>query len=149
MVNPLEQSFPGLARGGYHITSPKDKKYNCIAHAAGDTKRWWWPVPLDVDEVYWPTGVARDETLSAFHDAFASLGYADCSGVDLERGFEKIALFADEKSVPLHAARQRPDGSWTSKLGELEDIDHNLRDLEGEQYGSVAQVMKRPVMNLE
>jgi hypothetical protein len=31
-------------------------------------------------------------------------------------------------------------------LGELEDIDHNLHDLEGNQYGSVALVMKRPVL---
>ena len=146
MVNPLEESFPRLVGGGYRITSPKDKKYNCIAYAACDTERWWWPVPPTVEEVFWPTGVAPEETLSAFRDAFTSLGYAVCSGTDLELGFEKIALFANEQSVPLHAARQRPEGSWTSKLGELEDIDHNLRDLEGEQYGAVALVMKRPLL---
>jgi hypothetical protein len=31
MVNPLEEAFPRLANGGYRVTSPKDKKYNCIA----------------------------------------------------------------------------------------------------------------------
>jgi hypothetical protein len=61
-------------------------------------------VPTDVDEVFWPTGVARTETLSAFRDAFASLGYAECVGADLEPGFEKVALFTSEHSVPLHAA---------------------------------------------
>lgn len=145
MVNPLEEACPGLTRGGYSLTSPRDKGYNCIAYAAGDTKSWWWPVPPDVKEVSWPAGVARAETLSAFRDAFASLGYGECMGEDLESGFEKIALFANDQGVPLHAARQRPTGLWTSKLGELVDIDHALRELEGEAYGSVALVMKRPV----
>jgi hypothetical protein len=144
MVNPLEESFPRLGTGGYRITSPKDKKYNCIAYAAGDTERWWWPLPTDLDEVFWPTGAPRAETLSAFRDAFASLGYAECVWADLEPGFEKIALFTNEQAVPLHAARQRPDASWTSKLGELEDIDHSLGDLEGEAYGAIALVLKRP-----
>jgi hypothetical protein len=34
---------------------------------------------------------------------------------------------------------------WTSKIGELEDIGHDgLSALEGEAYGNVAQIMKRP-----
>jgi hypothetical protein len=143
MVNPLEEAFPGLTRHGYQLTSPADKKYNCIAYAAGDNHRWWWPLPEDSEEVYWPPGVARVETLAAFRDAFASLGYVECGGDELELGFERIALFARKADLAMHAARQRPDGRWTSKLGELEDIDHVLRDLEGEEYGSVAMVMKR------
>jgi hypothetical protein len=71
MVNPLEDSFPLLAGGGYRITSPSDKKYNCIAHAAGDPERWWWPVPPEVEEVFWPAGVSQEESLPAFRDAFA------------------------------------------------------------------------------
>jgi hypothetical protein len=149
MVEPLLSTFPGLARGGYSTTSLADKRYNCIAHAASDNEHWWWPVPADVQEVYWPAGVARQETLSAFRDAFASLGYVECRGADLEPGYEKIAVFANDQGVPLHAARQRPEGAWTSKLGELEDIDHALDDLEGEAYGSVALVMKRPIGTLE
>jgi hypothetical protein len=38
MVTPLEEVFPGLARGGYRITSLRDMDYNCIAWAVGDTK---------------------------------------------------------------------------------------------------------------
>jgi len=75
---------------------------------------------------------------------FASLGFAECQGDLLEHGFEKIALFAKEPDVPLHASRQLASGRWSSKLGVLEDIEHDLRDLEGEEYGSVALVMKRP-----
>lgn len=32
---------------------------------------------------------------------------------------------------------------WTSKLGELEDIEHDLTDLEGAAYGKVVLLMKR------
>jgi hypothetical protein len=142
MVNPLQQTFPGLARGGYRVTSPRDKRYNCIAWAAGDTGSWWWPVP-DANEVFWVAGVPRLETLSAFRDALACLGYVVCDGEELEAGIEKIALFTNDQGIPLHAARQLPNGQWTSKLGELEDIEHALRDLEGAEYGSVALVMKR------
>ncbi len=43
-------------------------------------------------------------------------------------------------------ARQLPNGDWTSKLGAEEDIVHReLRALEGDLYGTVAQVMARPL----
>jgi len=45
-----------------------------------------------------------------------------------------------------HAARQLPDGKWTSKLGQLEDITHGTTDvIEGGDYGEVVQFMKRPI----
>ena len=68
-----------------------------------------------------------------------------CPGEELEAGFEKIALFVDNRDTPRHAARQLPNGRWTSKLGELEDIEHGLHDLEGAEYGSVVAVMRRPL----
>jgi len=77
MVSPLEEAFPGLARGGYQVTSPRDADYNCVAWAAGDTQHWWWP-GRDVDREYWPPGVPRERTRDAFVAAFASLGYAVC-----------------------------------------------------------------------
>ena len=145
MVSPLlEETFPGLARGGYFRTSPRDKRYNCIAGAVGDNGKWWWPGP-EVNEAFWPPGVAREETLLAFREAFATLGYILCDGEDLEPGFEKIAVFACDQGIPLHAARQLPNERWTSKVGELEDIEHALHDLEGTAYGSVVLVLKRPV----
>lgn len=143
MVSPIEEIFPALSRGGYQITSPIDKRYNCIAHATGDSANWWWPFPADVKEVFWPAGVTRAESLAAFRDAFGTLGYTECSGEELEPGFEKIALFANDQAVPLHAARQQASGRWTSKLGEREDIEHALRDLEGEAYGTVVLIMQR------
>jgi hypothetical protein len=141
MVTWLETVFPGLAGTVYQITSPIDRHYNCIAWAAGESHRWWWPVPYG--RYYWPPGVLSSETLEAFSEAFRLLGYEDCDLEILEAGFEKIALFAYPDGFPTHAARQLPTGRWTSKLGELEDIEHDLHALAGIQYGNVAKVMKR------
>ena len=141
MVKPLEQAFPGLSKGGFKVTSAKSLSYNCIAWALNNSNQWWWPLP-EANDVFWPAGAPRVETLSAFQAAFASLSYTPCTDDSVEAGFEKIALFADANGLPLHAARQLANGRWTSKLGELEDIDHALHDLEGEFYGKVALLMK-------
>ena len=137
----LEALFPRLRGTAYRITSPASDVYNCIAWAASDTEHWWWPG--DSARTYWPFGVPRLETLEAFRDAFATLGYVVCAQADLEPGFEKVALFADADGTPTHAARQLRDGTWTSKLGLSEDIQHSLEALAGAVYGSVVQILKR------
>jgi hypothetical protein len=145
MVKPLEEVFPNLAGSGYQVTSPRDRDYNCIAWAAGETHRWWWP-GQDVTKEYWPPDVPRERTRDAFVAAFTTLGYTICEGDDLEVSYDKIALFADVEGRPTHAARQLPSGLWSSKLGKAEDIEHSLHDLEGTLYGSVVLIMKRPVL---
>ena len=144
MVNEIEAIFPKLRSAAYHVTSPRTKDYNCIAWAAGDVRRWWWPddAPGN-DAAFWPPGI--EETLPAFLAAFAVIGYLPCPTEDREAGFEKIALFADAKSIPTHAARQLLNGRWTSKLGFLEDIEHELHDLEGPMYGAVVQILARAI----
>jgi hypothetical protein len=143
MVEPgLEDLFPALRGQPYQVQSPRDGRYNCIAFAAGDTLNWWWP-DLDGEDT-WPAGAARVETIEAFRDAFATLGYTVCDDDHLEAGYEKIALFA-LAGVPKHAARQLPTGRWVSKLGAREDIEHALHDLTGMAYGAVVLLMKRPV----
>jgi len=74
------------------------------------------------------------------------LGYAICDHAEPEPCCEKVALFADAVRFPTHATRQLPGGRWTSKIGQLERIEHALLDLEGAAYGSVVLVMKRPCM---
>ncbi len=144
MVTHLESLFPGLRGSGYRITSPRCDDYNCIAWAAGpaNTDRWWWPFG-DPDKTFWPPNIPREESLNAFRDLFVSLHYAVCDDDDLEPGYEKVAIFADDLRVPLHAARQLPDGRWASKFGALEDIEHALHDLVGTEYGTIVLVMKR------
>jgi hypothetical protein len=97
-----------------------------------------------MDVGYWPAGASREETLPAFVQAFAALGYVPCDSDTVEAGFEKIAIYTKE-GVPIHASRQQSDGTWTSKLGDLEDIEHTLDGLVGSSYGTVAQLLKRPV----
>ncbi|HEV3261175.1 MAG TPA: hypothetical protein VG013_30260 [Gemmataceae bacterium] len=143
MVKPgLEDVFLGLGGQPYDIKSPRDRNHNCIAFAVSDNRNWWWPDLAEEDT--WPTEVARVETVGAFRDAFATLGYVVCNHGQLEGGYEKIALFA-LAGKPKHAARQLPSGRWTSKLGAMEDIEHALHDLTGMVSGSVVLVMKRPV----
>jgi hypothetical protein len=83
-------------------------------------------------------------TTEVFVLAYERLGYVVCDRGDLEQGYEKIAIFAEPDGTPTHAARQLPTGAWTSKLGRLEDIEHNdLRGVAGGSYGDVAVIMRR------
>ena len=135
----IEQDFPGLHGKDWRLTSPWDKRYNCIAWAAGDNTRWWWPM----DGSYWPDVANRVETVAAFVAAYASLGFEPCPDAAHEIEFDKIAIFVGLDGIPTHAARQLSDGQWTSKLGRSEDITHGLTDICGEAYGSVVQIMRR------
>ena len=138
----LERAFPNLSEGGYDITSPATPDYNCIAWAAGDTTRWWWPIPAFY---YWPQEAPLEETLEAFIQAFATLGFIHCEDETVESGFEKIAIYVNAQGTPTHAARQLHNGRWVSKLGSGVDIEHALADLTHSMYGSVAQILKRPL----
>src|SRR5436305_677667 len=107
MVAELEALFPKLRTAAYRITSPPSRDYNCIAWAAGEMSAWWWPrVDPESDVGHWPAGVPEVETLAAFEDAFATLGYLPCDSEQYEPGYEKVALFASPDGVPTHAARQ-------------------------------------------
>jgi hypothetical protein len=143
VVNPrLESLFPRLAQTTFALESPATDLYNCIAWAAEQNNVWWWPDPLNVS--FWPLGIPRVETLEAFEQAYSLLGYQRCADPTLESGFQKIAIFADQQRKPTHAARQLPDGDWTSKIGELEDISHRrLEALGGTDYGEPALFMRR------
>ncbi|HYK87625.1 MAG TPA: hypothetical protein VE398_02575 [Acidobacteriota bacterium] len=136
----LEDVFPNLRTSGYTITSPRDPTYNCIAWAANEMDRWWWPNP----SYYWPNGVPRSETLEAFTQAYATLGFTPCEDATLEFEYEKIVIYVNSAGIPTHAARQLPNGRWTSKLGKFEDIEHtDTSGLDSPVYGSVAIVLRR------
>ncbi len=143
MSSAIEILFPGLASVEYRVTSPATSEYNCIAWAAEDDVAWWWPDPFG--DYYWPPDVPRVESLDAFISAYGLLGYITCETAVLELGLEKVVIFVDANGVPTHAARQLPSGRWTSKLGQLEDIEHDTLDgLTGDLYGRVGQVLRRP-----
>ncbi len=136
--------LPNLNPQNHCVMSPCKNRYNCIAWAAGFNTQWWWPTK----RYFWPQGVPREITLSAFLAAFATLRYEECQDGILEIGYEKIALFAIQDDngllVPTHAAKQLSDGRWTSKIGRLEDIKHNkVVDVNGPYYGTPVRFMRR------
>ncbi len=142
----MDDLFPLLRSEGFTPTSVATAAYNCIAWAAGATDAWWWPDPAFTH--HWPLDVPRTATLSAFFAAFALLGYEPADHGELEQGHEKVAFYA-LNGAPQHAARQLPDGTWTSKLGPNIDIAHTLRGLEGPAYGQVAGFMRRALVSAQ
>ncbi len=131
--------FPNLTAFNHEITSEKTIKYNCIAWVARSTDRWWQP------GIHWPIMSSREDIgIGDLVLAFRSLGYDECPDGSFEEGFEKLAIYGSG-FMYTHAARQLPDGRWTSKLGQLEDITHSTTEaLECSDYGKVVQFMKRP-----
>lgn len=137
----LERLFPNLAVRGYMATSPADARYNCVAWAAGDTTRNW---DSTRPGGYWPADADVGESLEHLIALFRHQGYEVCATGAVEPEYEKVAIFADANDEWQHAARQLPDGQWTSKMGELEDIVH--RDIDAvasSDYGHVASYLRR------
>lgn len=142
----LEDNFPNLHENNFEVTSDYSESYNCIAWAANDTNRWWWPVTSN--DAYWPDGVSISVTKECFIAAFQTLGYEVCKSNEFEDGFEKVALYVDDNDQPTHMAKQFSSGIWTSKLGEAWDITHHtLEGLEDSFYGHVAMILRRPLQN--
>jgi hypothetical protein len=136
--------FPNLVAGEYEKESDRTDEYNCIAWVKRDKARQWWPFP----HYYWPPDAPYEESLAAFIATFRLQGYEVCESAELEEEFEKVAIYVDADGTPAHAALQKPNGVWSSKLGDLEDIDHNLHGLERTAqrpaYGTVTTILRRP-----
>jgi hypothetical protein len=136
----LGPDFPRLTTQNHRVTSPASQDYNCIAWAAGDTTRWWQP------DVYWPIPAPPTACdIQVLVQAYQSLGFAPCADGAVEPGFEKVALYGNFYFY-LHAARQLPNGTWTSKLGPDVDIEHSTpEDVAEGVYGVVMYFMRRPL----
>ena len=141
-VEVIDTDFPKLIGTVFSVTSPVTKEYNCIAWAVGDTERWWSNRP----QYYWPVDAPRGSNVGCLVDAYRSLRFDRCDEDAVEEGFDKVAVYWNHNDGRwTHAARQLPNGCWTSKLGRFEDIQHeHPKHLEGPSYGSVYCYMKRP-----
>ena len=140
--------LPRPAKAEHRITSRPRSGENCIAHAAGAKDEWWEPH----DDRIWPFPPGhpcynyRVESLVCVYE---SLGYRVCASAVHEPNCEKIAIYG-RNGIYEHAARQNiVDGTWTSKLGPEDDINHTTLEAlidtaDGVKgYGNVVVVMSR------
>ena len=137
-----DRNFPNLHPHTYRQTSPAASTYNCIAWAAEDSQRFWWPRPEQA--YYWPPPVRREEKIERFIEAFRTLGYELCDSGAYEAGWQKVVIYVSDDGAPTHMARQLESGEWTSKLGnDVDIIHHRVEDLEGPGYGTAVQYLRR------
>ena len=141
----IEAIFPDLKAAGYRITNPATPNYNCFAWAGNDSRRWWQPVALH--GFYWPEEVPGELNLTNFMAVYKRLGYEPCETAEFEPGVEKLAIYVESDGMPTHAARQLGAGKWTSKLGELEDVEHATLESLASFYGGIAMVLRRLQQN--
>lgn len=140
MAKGWESEFPNLE--DWQESSPITRTYNCFAWAAEDSSRRWEPDQQNIN--YWPDGVPRRLSLTSVVKAYQSIGYEHSTHGSPEVSFQKIVIYVDDLGVPRHVARQLPDGQWTSKLGDFEDITHKTPEcLSGDKYGKPKRFLKK------
>src|SRR5450759_1240698 len=101
----IEREFPGLRGASWSVESSADRRYNCIAWAAGEDRRPWWP--SRDKSGYWPPGIDRIASIDAFVAAFSKLGYSTVTEGDLSNNMDRVALYVDAvDNEPTHMARQ-------------------------------------------
>ena len=138
MKHPL---FPNSDKEEFEVTSFKDIRYNCIAWAVDDDKRWWEPSGIDGD--YWPEGTRFDLSVECLIEAYTVFGYEECEDGAYEIEWSKIAIFSKDNIEYTHAAKQLDVNYWSSKLGDGIDIKHTLKSMQNGAYGKVVRFMKK------
>nr|WP_206107193.1 hypothetical protein [Paenibacillus apii] len=97
-IMELENHFPNLRYTPWSLTSPRTPEYNCIAWAASENDRWWWPDKAGL--AYWPDEVPREVTLDAFIAAYGTLGYKTCDDDKLESVLRKSQYILIIGAIP-------------------------------------------------
>src|SRR6185312_3429657 len=144
----LEEKWRKLNSSNYRVTSHATPRYNCLAFANGDERNWWESHPYG-SKVYWPPSLRREDSLENWVRIFESEGYTECNNRDPEPGKHKVALYVDlDDMSPTHVAISTGH-KWKSKLGKLQDIEHDSLDLlegySGYEYGIVELVLEKVV----
>jgi hypothetical protein len=141
------KDFPNLWPEDFKCQSDPETDYNCIAWAARRTDKKWWPTTTK--PYFWPPGLPKKpvhiaENPTNFIRAFQREGYRPCRSDRFSWWHEKVVIYVGNDGRVKHMARRLSDGTWTSKLGIAEDIDHrNLGCIAGGLYGTVKVVLKR------
>lgn len=135
----LTAAFPNLAGEGFDIVDEPSPRYNCIAYAASDTSKGWWPDGLN----YWPPWATPTNSIESLQEAFTGLGYQESDQGDDEDGFQRVALYEVQGKM-RHATVQAPNGRWRSKMGRGPVIEHrDPASLSRGPYGNPTVFMRR------
>lgn len=149
-IQDLYGIFPNLKGTQPRKTSDDTLDYNCAGWAIDD-RHWWQPwegtiLPSSQPQYYWPDNLPRNADLNTYVRFFEQNGFERTTNSSVEQGYEKIAIY-ERAGEFRHVARQKKNGRWSSKLGSLEDISHELIGLEGDHheysYGVVSVFMRR------
>jgi hypothetical protein len=143
LLSPRKE-FPNSGNYPFVVTSPIDPNYNCIAWAYERDDIRMWP---NIYGFYWPSQIRNEATIDAFEELFISIGYEICNDDSFEFGYLKIVIYA-LNGLPKHAARQLPNGQWTSKLGPMQDVMHSLDGMNGGVYGNPVKFMRRLIASI-
>ncbi len=119
----IEDRFPRLVTDGYLHTSGRADDYNCVAWVIRDVQHWW--SPEDVDGYCWLRELGDGKDIASYERFFAQHGFERCDDGSLVEGTEKIAVYGSDEIFD-HVAFQRSNGKWSSKLGQLGDVSHDL-----------------------
>jgi hypothetical protein len=145
-----DPQFPNSFQYPFQPTSQQTWDYNCIAWAYGVNNKWFWPLPpppnSPITKWFWPPNIPSVVNINSFIKLFESIGYEICADELLEEGYLKIAIY-EINNTPTHAAKQLPNGLWSSKLGPNVDVSHTIETTKNSSvYGNVSVFMRRPVI---
>jgi hypothetical protein len=138
----LEAKFPGLRGTKWRVTSPMASRYNCLAWAVGEKHRRW---DLHLPH-FWPQGVPKRRGIAYLVAAYRAVGFVDVPASQCQQydpTCDTVVLYELNGSWE-HAARLLHNGMWSSKMGDLHDIQHpSPHCLQGIEYGTPFVYMKR------
>lgn len=125
----------------YEVLAPSSDRYNCIAHSLGLHDRW-----------IAPRTTPGPNPLAWMDKLYARYGYSRLPTLDtsLQPDARKVVLYGYVRPNGVvrevrHAALQRVDGTWTSKLGHNALIRHpKVASVSGPSYGRLVAVYSRP-----
>jgi hypothetical protein len=140
----MSKYWPNLY-SNYRKTSEETIDYNCVAYVNEIEDD---PIDFSTDEIGAP---AKDKSSKPYIEYFKEHRFIECEDGTHEEGIQKIAIYEFPDGDFAHVAKQMANGTWRSKIGELEDIEHPLNALEyenynGESYGIVKRFMKREIL---
>lgn len=132
--------WPKLVDGSFEYRSEFSIRYNCASWAVNETHRL-----IDSYGYWWPDDLERTHTAENYADLYRKyFDFEDCNDGRLEKGVEKLAIFAKKNGEFKHIARQLENATWTSKMGDYEDIDHkDLHTVADGEYGRIVLFLKR------